>query len=199
MDAAGQILLDSGVGVLNPGEDILAALSHIDLAEAQGSLRRWLTSKGATALAYSYRLDPGEGFRLFSLFMDFLSAERLLIDRGGQIRAVFFAGLPETCALVLSRYPSLSGVFRGGETALETLDVFGLDRRELPSSYTGGLVYDESRLAFGRELIRRGDYLSVGPVDRSPSPHFGRRGDNLAGRAAYGKARGLPPLMISLF
>jgi len=195
MDAAGQILLDSGVGVLNPGEDILAALSHIDLAEAQGSLRRWLTSKGATALAYSYRLDPGEGFRLFSLFMDFLSAERLLIDRGGQIRAVFFAGLPETCALVLSRYPSLSGVFRGGETALETLDVFGLDRRELPTSYSGGLVYDEARLGFGRELVRRGDYLSVGPVDRSLSPHFGKRGDSLAGRVAYGAARGLPPLM----
>jgi hypothetical protein len=195
MDAAGQILLDSGVAVLSAGEDILAALSHINLAESQATLRRWLLSRGPTALAYSYRLDPGEGLRLFSLFMDFLSAERLILERGGRIRALFFAGLPETCSLVLGRYPRLSGVFRGGETALETLDIFGLDRRELPSSYAGGLVYDEARLGFGRELIRRGDYLSVGPVDRSSSPLFGKRGDSLAGRAAYGAARGLPPLM----
>jgi hypothetical protein len=195
IDAAEQILLDSGVAVLSPGEEISAALSHIEAASARGLLKRWLLSRAVTALAYSYRLDPGEGLRLFSLFMDFLSAEGLLAERGGPIHALFFAGLPETCALVLGRHPSLSGAFGGGETALETLEVFGLDRRELPASYSGGLLYDESRLAFGRELIRRGDYLSVAPVDRSLSPRFGQRGDSLAGRVAYGRARGLPPLM----
>jgi hypothetical protein len=195
IDAAEQILLDSGVRVLSPGDDISSALSHPELAESRGVLRRWLLSSGATALAYSYRLDPGEGLRLFSLFMDFLSGEGLLAERGGPIRALFFAGLPETCALVLGRYPSLSGSFSGGESALETLAVFGLDRRELPAAYSGGLQYDESRLAFGRELVARGDYLCVTPVERSGSPHFGRRGDSLAARVAYGRERGLPPLM----
>jgi hypothetical protein len=195
IDAAEQILIDSGVRVLSPGDDISSALSHSELAESRGILRRWLLSSGATALAYSYRLDPGEGLRLFSLFMDILLGEGLLAERGGPIRALFFAGLPETCALVLGRYPSLSGFFSGGESALETLAVFGLDRRELPAAYSGGLQYDESRLAFGRELIERGDYLSVAPVERPGSPHFGKRGDSLAARAAYGRERGLPPLM----
>jgi len=96
IDAAEQILLDSGVRVLSPGDDISSALSHPELAESRGVLRRWLLSSGVTALAYSYRLDPGEGLRLFSLFMDFLLGEGLLAERGGPIRALFFAGLPET-------------------------------------------------------------------------------------------------------
>lgn len=195
LDAAEQLLADAGVRVAPAGPEVSEALSRLPSAEARAMLGRWIRSAGLSALSYSYRLDPGEGARLFSLFADFLRADGLLAESGGPLRALYFAGLPETCALVRERYPWLSGFFSGGESAAETLAVFGLGARELPAAFAGGLAYDGARLDFGRELVRKADYLGLGPIDRSGSAGYGRRGDSLAARVEYGRARGLPPLM----
>jgi hypothetical protein len=187
----------SGAGavpVLAP-EEVLRALDHPEAENHARLLRDWALGKGLCAIGYSWRLDPGEGLSLFSRFMDALARTGVLHEGGGPVRSIFFAGLPETCALVEERFPSVAATFRGDEGPAESLSMMGMTGISLPADIARGAVYDESRLSFGRELVRKADYLKVAPVDRSRYRMFGKRGDSVMARVADGTERGLPPLM----
>ena len=159
------------------------------------ALRAWLLASGANAVGFSYRLDPEDGAALFGRFLSFLRDSGLAAAKGGPIERVYFAGLPGACDLVAQRFPSVSGLFHGEETAAETLEILGVPLSRLPAAAAAAVAYDEDRLAFGRELVAKGDYRAVLPVDRSGYPLFGLRGDSLAARSADAVRRGLPPLM----
>ncbi len=167
-----------------------------DSDESRGTrvLRDWIQGAGITVLGFSYRLDPEDGERLFNRLVDRLRKSRLFASEGGPVKGLFFAGLPSTCDLVLERHPFVNGVFRGDETSRESLDILGIPPRDIPSSLSAGVEYDESRMTFGRDLVRKADYFSVSPVSRS-YPRFGERGDGIAARIAHGIVHGLPPLM----
>lgn len=188
---AAQLLRDCGYSA------VVADSALRKEVEALGNLPllAWIRSAGITALALAYRLNPADGLRLFEKVLRDLEAAALLESRGGPVRAFFFAGLPETCTLVRSRYPSLVSVFPGDETPAETLRLFGVPPSRIPAPVAAGVVYDESLLAFGRDLVERGDYREVRAVDRTRSPRFGQRGERLEDRIDYGGARGLAPLM----
>jgi hypothetical protein len=190
-----QLLSSCGISAIAAGSEINEAVGKAGDAEAARSLGGWIRGNGITALGFSYRLDPEDALRLFASFMETLALLRALDSEGGSVRSVFFAGLPRACDLVEERFPRIAAAFRGDETQVETLDRLGVPRGLLPERAAASVAYDESRMAFGHELVRKGDYLSVGPVDRSGCPRFGERGDLVASRIAHGAARGLPPLM----
>ena len=190
---AARLLQDCGYAAMTADRD---ARETIDSADAS-ALTRWVRSNGLTALGFAYRLSPEDGLRVFSAFVDALRGASLLASHGGPVRGLFFAGLPETCALIRERYPEVDAVFPGDETPAETLRLFGVPASRMPASVTAALAYDEALLSFGRGLVARGDYKAVRPVNRRDSPRFGQRGERLADRIAYGKTMGLPPLMRS--
>ncbi len=159
------------------------------------ALRRWIRDERLGAIGFSYRLDPQDALRHLGAFLEFLKREGLDAPRGGPVAAVFFAGLPEAAELAEARFPELAGCFRGGETDWETLDLLGIPRSAIPAELKEGARYDEARLQFGREIARKADYLGVGPVDRTASPRFGKRGEHLTDRVDHGRAAGLPPLI----
>jgi len=165
--------------------------------ETQGNfpLLSWIRASGITVLGLAYRLSPADGLRLFESLHRDLESASLLASRGGPLRAFFFAGLPETCALVRSRFPALVAAFPGDESPAETLRLFGVPPSRIPAPVAASVVYDEALLAFGRDLVARGAYREVQAVDRSRSPRFGERGERLEDRLDYGRARSLPPLM----
>ena len=190
-----QLLEDCGFAAIRAEGDINEAAGlAADPARAR-ALRDWIKGNGITALGFSYRLDPEEGLRIFSAFLDALEATHSLVSGGGPVKALFFAGLPRTCDLVRDRFPGVAGLFRGDESPAETLDILGLPRYLLPERAAKGAAYDDARMAFGRDLVRKGEYLSVEPVDRSGYRRFGLRGDGIAARVAHGVARGLPPVI----
>jgi hypothetical protein len=123
-----------------------------------------------------------------------LKDRRLLQPQGGPIRAVYFAGLPQTCRMVRHQCPEVTGVFQGDETPSETLRILGIDPGVLPRVLAAGMAYDEARLSFGRDLIRRAGHLAVPPVDRSGYEGFGTRQDTLVARLHHSSRRGLGPL-----
>lgn len=189
------LLVDCGIACILAPREVDEALCRPQEAGAVRELRAWLVGQGVTVIGFSYRLDPEEGLRLFAGFMATLEGQALLADKGGPIASVFFAGLPATCELVQARFPRVTATFKGDETPPEILDILGLPRGLLPREETEGAVYDEARLAFGRELLARGDYRSIQPLDRSGSRRYGIVGDTVTARIAHGSARGLPPLM----
>lgn len=184
-----------GFRVHQADDEVRSAAKEPLAAENGRRILSWIRGKGITMLALSWRLDPELGSELFDRFYYFLDATDLLARYGGPIRGVFFAGLPSTCDLIRERHPDISGLFSGEEDSGELLDILGIARVLYPTEMLQSVVYDEARLAFGKDLVRRGDFGRIGKIDRSASRQFGRRGDSLASRLVHGEEHGLPPLV----
>ncbi len=216
-----QITREERFGLLHPAHDvhtlglttvaqllescgIRAVLGQGAIAEAAGNpahplfkerLAAWIRDQRLTRLGFSYRLDPDDGARLMGLVAQLLKDRRLVAEEGGPIRAVYFAGLPSACEKVRRQIPLVAAVFRGDETQEETLRLLGVEMGAVPSDVKAGLAYDEQRLAFGRDLIRKGEYLAVKPVDRTGYTEFGTSQDTVIARLQHGRRFHLPPLV----
>lgn len=190
-----QLLSDCGLRCLLADGATCALLDTPDAPESVDGIASWIAAHSVTVLGFSYRLDPQDGLRLAALLMHGLKARRLLKAQGGPLRAVLFAGLPKTCALVRQHVEEITDTFEGDETPAETLTRLGVEAAAIPKALSTGVRYDEDRLTFGRDLIVKGDYLGVKPVNRPDYPGFGGPRDTLLARLRHGKHYGLPPLM----
>lgn len=190
-----QLLRECGYRCILADGATCTYLNAPDAPENLDGIAHWITAHAITVLGLSYRLDPQDGVRLAALLVNGLKTRRLLKEQGGPIRVVYFAGLPKTCALVRQRVKEVADTFDGDETATETLERLGVDAAAIPRELAAGVRYDADRLAFGRDLIRKGVYPTVRSVDRSGYREFGTRQDTLVARLHHGKAHGLPPLM----
>ena len=190
-----QILQDCGYDVIVGDAAACEAFGRPEDARSLAAIEQWLREKRVTVLGFSYRLDPEQGAALFERLVYRLRSRRLFAEQGGPLRAIYFAGLPAACERVQERVPEVAGVFRGDETPAETLEKLGISAGALPRSLAEGVGYDEARLSFGRDLIRKGDYPRVRPVDRRGCDGFGTARDTLVARLEHGREHGLPPLM----
>lgn len=189
-----QLLRDCGYRPVVADAATCEAFGSPESPASQAAMERWLRENRITVLGFSYRLDPETGAALFARLIHRLKSNRLLASQGGPIRGLFFAGLPSACRLV-KQSPEVTGVFRGDETAAETLRSLGIDPRALPRGLVQDIAYDEDRLAFGKELISKGDYLAVPPVGRGGYREFGTKHDTLVARLRHRAERGLLPVV----
>ncbi|MHB9153147.1 MAG: hypothetical protein ACYC2S_10870 [Spirochaetales bacterium] len=190
-----QVLEDCGIETCIADEAVGGDLQSLTRKEGGRALRSWLANKKITVVGFSYRLDPNDAIKLFETLHEFVHREKLSIGEGGGIRAFFFAGLPEACAIALQRYPWIAGVFRGDEAPHETMRMLGIPENLMPQTLAEGVKYDAARMAFGEALVKAGNYNEERPVDRSGYPGYGLRGDKVVDRIAHGVAHKLPPLM----
>ena len=194
VSAVRQLLVQCGIRCLVADPVLCASLGSPDEGRGTRLLRDWILGQGITVIGFSYRLDPEDGARSFGTFVERMRRSGLFASVGGPVKGVYFAGLPAACDRVVEQHPFVSGVFRGDETLLETLEILGVQARDLPDSLRSGSAYDASRMAFGRELVARGEYRRLAGIPRS-YPRCGERGDRLVTRVRDGIERGLPPLM----
>jgi hypothetical protein len=195
LSAVHQMLQDGGYTAVMADASLCTAFESPQDPVHFSAIERWLKEHRITALGLSYRLSPADGVAFVARVIRTLKESRLLQAQGGPIRAVYFAGLPETCRLVQRQCHEVAGIFQGDETPAETLRILGIDAGVLPRTVAEGIAYDEARLSFGRDLIRSGGHLAVPPVDRSGYEGFGTRHDTLAARLHHSQRRGLGPLV----
>lgn len=195
ISSVAQALEDCGYRTVTADAHICDACAALRDPASLAAIERWLRENRITFLGFSYRLDPAAGAANFARLVHLLKNARLLAEQGGPLKGLFFAGLPEACEMVKARVPELSGALCGDETPAETLRILGLPPSALPRQLVEGVAYDEARLSFGRDLIRKGDYRAVKPVDRRGYEGFGSRSDTVVARARHGVEHGLPPLM----
>jgi hypothetical protein len=195
LTAVGQLLADCGFRTVIAEAAVCEAAGEPRRPDNIALLERWIREQAITRLGFSYRLDPRQGAELFGRLLHDLARRKLLEENGGPIAAVYFAGLPEACALVKQEHGDRVEVFSGDETPGETLERLGVSPALWPREVAEEIAYDDARLAFARELIARGRHLDLKPVDRSDSPGFGTRADRVVARVSRGAARGLPPLL----
>ncbi len=190
-----QILQDCGYDVIVGDAAACEAFGRPEDARSLAAIEQWIRRNRVTVLGFSYRLDPAQGAALFERLVHRLKTRRLFCEQGGPLRAIYFAGLPAACDRVRTRVPEVAGVFRGDETPAETLEKLGIGVAAMPRSLVEGVGYDEARLSFGRDLVRKGDYRRIRPVDRRGCDGFGTARDTLVGRLEHGREHRLPPLM----
>ena len=190
-----QILSDCGFQSFIADAVVCEAVNKPHDSRNADIIRKWVMENRITILGFSYRLDPNEGATLFAGLNRELKAGRLFSRQGGRIRAVYFAGLPETCERIRKENPDIAGVFCGDEAPAETLRILGVNPSILPRAMLGSIGYDEDRLSFGKRLIQSGAYRAVKPVKRDGYAPFGTGTDTLIARLQHGIQRGLPPLM----
>jgi hypothetical protein len=190
-----QLLEECGYQCVVADAGTCQAFSQPQQIDNGSLIERWIRENRLAVLGFSYRLDPRAGAAAFGRLFHHLRQRRLLVFQGGPIKAVYFAGLPQACDLVKRQNPDVAGVFCGDETPAETLRILGINPALLPRQLAQGAAYDEARLSFGRDLIRKGEYLAVKAVDRSGYEGFGTRSDTLVARIDHSRKRGLGPLM----
>lgn len=188
------ILEDCGIRTELCDETISLAIENINEHNAR-IIAAWIKNKHITISGFSYRLDPDDAVRLFDEWIEFLKNSNLLASRGGPIRGLFFAGLPDACKKISARFPFVDACFSGDETIHETIEKAGIPRGDMPSALSSSLSYDDDRLAFGEDVIRSGKYFSVSAVDRHGYDGYGKRGDSVVNRIRHGDEHRLPPVI----
>lgn len=187
--SAAQLLEDCGCSVVVAPEAVHRACERPEGNAEWALIEAWIRRGGITQLGFSYRLDPETGADLFRRLA--LQAAR----RGLNLRALHFAGLPETCRLVRDRVPQACCLFDGDETPEETLEKLGIRAAALPKEAGKALSYDGDRLAFGAELVRGGRYASSPRPPAGGYPAYGTAEDGLLPRLAGAARQGGLPIL----
>lgn len=172
-----------GYKVVVVPSEIVEALDGVRYQAKRRKIADWVKEENITHLGLSYRLDPEQGKDLVGYLLDEFLNRRMLVHQGGQIRGLYFGGLPATCRKIENSYHGLVKTFQGGEALRETLALLGVPPEKIPPELKGGMKYDEDRLAFGRELVAKEEHLQVRSFPRlAPYPTFGTKKDSLEQR-----------------
>ncbi len=195
VNAAARLLRDCGYRIAMADAEVRQAVGSPHLPRSETIIEQWLFRQRLTALGFSYRLDPDDGAEIFLRLLEALKRRRLLATAGGPLRGVFFAGLPHACRLVRNRAPDIDGVFCGDETPADTLRIFGVPPEVWPRLAKEGSAYDESRLAFGRDLVRSEAHRAMPPPNPRAYEEFGTARDSLALRLRHAYATAAGPVV----
>ncbi len=191
-----QLLEACGVRVVVADNAIATAIEGGTQDEKAGVIRAWILANDITRLGFSYRLDPGQAIACFArLVYQIDSDPRLAAHRGGTLRAIAFAGLPEACERVERLFPGRFCLFRGDETPREALERLGVPSMLVPASLTEESAYAESLLSFGKTLLASERHQTIRPFPPPSYVDAGTSRDHLEKRLAYAARKGQLPLM----
>jgi hypothetical protein len=170
----------------------------VDAISTLGNAQRialWVRENRITRLGYSNRLDPRQAQLNFGKLLYHLGEVQLLARAGGPLRAVYFAGLPQTCRAIGDEYKGAVETFSGEGTPRDTLVRMGVPPHRFSEEVTAGSAYDDARMNFARKLIEDGSYLKLGPKSRGGYPTFNTGEDTVVARLEFERKRGGEPLM----
>jgi hypothetical protein len=190
-----QLLEECGFTVRIAKAEISQAIDKITDGKYFQIFTKWAVQHNLTHIGFSYRLDPQLAVETFMRLVRQIEADaQLSPKKGGLIRKIYFAGLPESCDLLEREYGIQFTTFRGDETPKETLLKLGLPEHLIPQSIQEQSVYDELRLNFGKTLIEQEKQHHIRPYTGYDYPQFGTSQDHLIKRLAAAKSTNQLPL-----
>jgi hypothetical protein len=113
MFSLAEIIKECGYTVVLADTEINSALENLSSKKNLSVFLRWLKNNRITDIGFSYRLDPNDGFSLFSNMMFFLIKNRMLRTGGKSIQNIYYAGLAEGCRKVEQEFGRYAKVFIG--------------------------------------------------------------------------------------
>lgn len=176
-------------------EYVAKALEKVEDDKYYEILKQWIKENELSHLIISFRLDPEHGFLIFArLFNRLCSDRKEQFFRGGQLKHIYFAGLPDTCVKIKNEFGDNIILFQGDESPLDTLRMLEVPENEIPDYIKESTVYDSLLLDFGRQLIESEKYHQIRPTTYD-YPEYGTDADNIIARWGYAQERGLLPLV----
>lgn len=189
------LLRDCGYKVCVASDDVGEALENIHKLNNYSLVKKWILDEHITRLGFSYRLDPKEGCDYFMSLYEHLKGDRMLKEDGGPLTVISFAGLPDTCEMVSAKTDKRVIVFKGDETPVESLRMYGVPEDLLPASLVNDNPYDKMRWEFAEKLISSERYKLEAPLDHHGYPECGKDNDTYIARLEYARKKHALPII----
>lgn len=191
-----QLLEECGIKIVAGDESINKALNNISKLENFNIIKNWIIRNKINYIGFSYRLDPGQALEFFSRLIYYIDEDSELLSRkGGHLKDLFFAGLPESCKLIEGKYGKRFKTFHGDETPYETLSKLGIDENYIPKRLQEESIYDDLRFDFGKRLINEEKHNTMLPFKKLSYPEYGTRNDHLIKRIRHADQEKQLPLI----
>ncbi|HHU04499.1 MAG: hypothetical protein WCR98_01965 [Saccharofermentanales bacterium] len=193
IQSAAALMEECGYTVVRPDEQVELAFSHITDDRAREEIIDWISHNNINRIGITYRLDKTDALRILGYFVEELKKNQLLSSQGGSVDALFFGGLPESCAAISKEFGDLVRCFQGGESARDTLLTLGVPSEKIPAEMMEVSQYDSDRESFAKEIIDKGEYHYLKGHSDDDYRDFGSRQDTVLKRLAavkegpYGK------------
>ena len=189
------LLRDCGFKACIAGDDIAEAVENIHKLNNYGLVKKWILDERVTRLGFSYRLDPKEGCDYFMSLYEHLKGDHMLKEDGGPLTGVSFAGLPDTCEMVGAKTNQKVLVFKGNETPVESLRMYGVPEHLFPNSLINDNPYDKMRWDFAEKLIESERYKVEKPSDHLGYSECGKENDSFVARLEYARKKHTLPII----
>ncbi|MGD2246729.1 MAG: cobalamin-binding protein, partial [Candidatus Aminicenantes bacterium] len=195
LSSVAQLLEECGYEVLISDATVAEAVDKISNRSAFEILKKWIIDHQISHLGFSYRLDPTQALESFARLARHIENDKQLSStKGGLVKEIYFAGLPESCNLVNKEYGGRFKTFVGDETPSETLQKLGVPESRIPRSIKESAVYDELRLSFGESLVREEKHCQIQPFPGYDYGEYGTVKDHLITRLTYARRLDQLPL-----
>lgn len=189
------LLREANYGVAIGGRDISLAIGDLRAPSNVATLVAWIEQHRISRLGMSCRLDPRLAVELLDQLRFTLRSVDTYGPGVGQIRKLYFAGLPAACHVVSANFGDEIPVFSGDESDAETLSRMGLPPEQIPVSLISRSRYDAARLEFGHGVVNDGSYALEAPPPRPSYARYGSSSDTLVERLMHNQGKNLGPLL----
>lgn len=195
INAMAELLRECGYSIVVGDEKIENIMNDIKYEANQHKLVDWIKENKINHIGISYRLDTNEAVSLMGYLVNTLKNNSLLAYQDGPIDMIMFAGMPKACEIIEEEHRGLVKTFKGGESASETLSKLNVPKERIPKSLIKGSAYDDRRMAFGEDIIKKHNYNHYKALDRSNYKEFGTDKDTVVKRLNANTQGEFAPLM----
>lgn len=195
VNSAAELLKDCNYEVIIADDKVSQAMTEIKYPANQELLIDWIRENKVNRISVSYRLDEDDAVTIMGYFMKALRDRQMLAYQEGPVKAVYFAGLPQSCVRIEKEHKGFVRTFKGGESVVESLTKMDVPKERIPQDIIQGSLYDELRMEFGEDIIKKHDYRNYAPVNRDTYEEYGTPKDTLEKRIDANMETNFPPLM----
>lgn len=182
VNSIAELLKDCGYEVVVGDAEIENMVNDIRYKSNQDRLVQWLKENNISNIGISYRLDEDVAVSIVGHVIKTLRDNNMLAYQEGPIETILYGGLPKACDMIDEEHRGLVKTFKGGESITETLTKLEVPKERIPQYLMEGSSYDDRRMEFGEQLIKKGEYKFFEPTDRSDYPEYGTKDDTVVKR-----------------
>lgn len=195
INSIAELLKECGYDVIVGDREIENVVNDIKYEVNQRQLVDWLKENDIRHIGISYRLDTNEAISIMGILVNLLRDNNLLKYQDGPIDMIMYAGMPEAARVIAEEHRGLVKTFQGGESPTETLTKLNVPKERIPDSLLKGSKYDDMRMAFGEDIIKKHNYDKYQPLDRSNYEDYGTDKDTVVKRLNADTQGEAAPLM----
>lgn len=189
------LLRDCGYKVVIAKDEVGEAVEQLQKINNYSLFKHWIESNNINRVSFSYRMDPVDACDYFMSIYEHLKSDNMLVEQGGKVKEISFAGLPDACNLVRQKTGGQVLVFPGNESPVDALRMYGVPENVLPMSLVNDNEYDNMRWDFAKKIVENEQWKLEQAQDHYGYKECGKDNDSYVARLAYARERHALPII----